>query len=418
MVGAGELCENAGSGFHSSGRAKHLSKKENFKFEYSALESVSVGHAAAPRLLELVNRMQAQRVMLVASRTLSTGTDLIEQLRGALGVRCAAVFHAVRAHTPRADVLVGLQQARQCQADLLVSVGGGSIIDACKVIQLGLEMNVQNEFELLQFAQFADGSRGARAGDYTALPAVPVLRQIAIPTTLSGAEHSCNAGVTDTEKGLKEGYRAPSLYPLHIIYDPALSLHTPTWLWLSTAIRSLDHAVEGYCSADANPYLEGHFLHALVLFAQSLPRMVEDPDSLPARSLNQQATWLACCGLGNVGHGASHGIGYLLGAVCGVPHGYTSCVMLPAVLDWNRSVNGERQQAIARALGHPHKGAGAAVKQLVSGLGLPTTLREVGVHRSQLGKIATLACKHPVVRRNPRSIESEEDVMEVLELAW
>ena len=137
-----------------------------------------------------------------------------------------------------------------------------------------------------------------------------------------------------------------------------------------------------------------------------------------ARNLNQQAVWLACCGLGKVAHGASHGIGYLLGAVCGVPHGYTSCIMLPAVLHWNAEINGQRQSAIAEALGRKDGDAATAVRLLVRRLGLPGSLQEVGVKREQLEKIASLASRHPVVRRNPRPVTSPEHVMAMLQLAW
>jgi maleylacetate reductase len=343
---------------------------------------------------------------------------VIETIRAGLGQKFVGLCQEIRAHTPRVDVLNALHQVRASDADLLVSVGGGSIIDATKAVQLAVEAKVENETELLRFAQFADGRRGDRAGDYSLLTGSSGLPQIAIPTTLSGAEHSNNAGVTDTEKGLKEGYRAPSLYPRHIIYDPALAVKTPQWLWLSTAIRSLDHAIEGYCSADTTPYHDGHFLHAMRLFAESLPMVRDNPEDLLPRSLNQQAVWLACCGLGKVGHGASHGIGYLLGAVCGVPHGYTSCVMLPAVLRWNAVANGERQQAIAQALGAQNQDASTAVASLVASLGLPGSLRAVGVKEQQLEKIADLASRHPVVRRNPRSISNPAQVMELLKMAW
>ena len=239
-----------------------------------------------------------------------------------------------------------------------------------------------------------------------------------MPTTLSGAEFSNNAGVLDTERSAKEGYRAPGLCPQVIVYDPNLAQHTPQWLWLSTAIRSLDHAVEGYCSADTTPYYDGHFLHAMRLFKESLPACLRDESDAEARSLNQHAVWLACCGLGSVSHGASHGIGYILGSYCSVPHGYTSCVMLPAVLAWNESVLGSRQDDIATALGMPDATAAEAVATLIAELGLPKTLADVGVKEEQLDEIATRAIRHPVVRRNPRPLEKAEQVMEILELAW
>lgn len=388
------------------------------RFNYSKLETVIQGGDAVSNLVEQVNSRGSQRVFLLAARSLERGSPIIEQVSRALGHKLVKVFTGVSAHTPRPAVLEAIRLARTYPTDLLVTIGGGSVIDAAKTVQLALQQNLQSELQLLDYAQFADGSRGSKAGDFSLFSEPSTLRQIAIPTTLSGAEFSNNAGVMEPVKALKEGYRGPDLCPQAIIYDPLLSRSTPQWLWLSTAIRSLDHAIEGYCSDDAHGFLQGHFLHAIRLFAESLPLTHKNPHDLAARSLSQQAVWLACCGLGQVHHGASHGIGYILGSVCGVPHGYTSCVMLPAVLQWNNESNRDRQKNIAEALGTADLSAGQAVRQLVASLQLPQSLQDVDVSRDQLPRIATLASQHPVVKRNPRAIHGADDVLEILELAW
>ncbi|HAJ76048.1 MAG TPA: hypothetical protein DCM64_06290 [Gammaproteobacteria bacterium] len=396
------------------------------EFNYSALDTVITGESVLTALPRLVNRMGVERVLLVASASLATHTNQFAELQERLGTRCAGLFDSISAHTPRDEVLVALQAARDVDADLLVSLGGGSIIDACKVIQLAIDQDIHSEEALLEYAQRSDGSRGSKAGDYSLFSEHSKIRQIAVPTTLSGAEFSNNAGVLDRSRSAKEGYRGTDLCPQCIIYDPGLAVHTPQWLWLSTAIRSLDHAIEGFCSPETNPFLDGHFLHAMKLFAESLPLTSADPENQQARTLNQQAVWLACCGLGTVAHGASHGIGYILGSLCGVPHGHTSCVMLPAVLQWNAEQFADLQKPIIQALGNSGNGseqasetrAGAAVKSLIGNLGLPTTLKQVGVKPDQLDEIAARAIQHPVVRRNPRKLESAEQVREILELAW
>ena len=388
-----------------------------FQFHYAELETVSVGESMNLTLPALVEKYEAQRVFILASGSLSRATNQFAELQATLGGRCAGVFDEIGAHSPREHVLQALTAARAVNADLLVTIGGGSIIDAGKVVQLALDQNIESEAQLLEYAQFSDGSRGSKAGDLSLFRNPSRVRQIAVPTTLSGAEFSNNAGVLDTTKSMKEGYRGTDLCPRAIIYDPELALHTPEWLWLSTAIRSLDHAIEGYCSADSHAFLDAHFLHAMRLFAQSLPVTKQNLQNIQSRSVNQQAVWLACCGLGSVAHGASHGIGYILGSLCGVPHGHTSCVMLPAVLEWNSPHNAERQAVIAEALGRPGDSAATAVRDLVTALGLPTTLQEVGVGNDQLPEIARRAIKHPVVRKNPRQLDSELQVLEILKLA-
>ena len=392
------------------------------QFKYKALDSVSLGAPAGLGVAGAVKKAGSRRVLLVGSSSLAAQTDNFASIKRAVEATGKNVelqpFCKIRAHTPREDVLEAIALANDFGADLLVSVGGGSVIDACKVVQLALDRGLNSAEDLLEYAQSSDGSRGAKAGDMTVFRCPSKIRQIAIPTTLSGAEFSNNAGVLNTEKSIKEGYRGLDLCPKEILYDPQLATLTPQWLWLSTAIRSLDHAVEGYCSKDAHPFVQGHFLHAMKLFAESLPKTKADPLDLHARSLNQQAVWLACVGLGDISHGASHGIGYILGSLCGVPHGYTSCVMLPAVLEWNSKKCFQQQLPIAAALGCPEMSASHAVKNLIASLGLPTTLREVGVQESQLAEIAARSLTHPVVRNNPRTINAKQDIEEVLQLAW
>jgi len=197
-----------------------------------------------------------------------------------------------------------------------------------------------------------------------------------------------------------------------------MSQLTPPWLWLSTAIRSLDHAIEGYCSADAFPFLQGQYLHAMRILANSLPAVYRNPDDLLARNLNQQAVWAAGCALGKVRHGASHGIGYVLGTQCGVPHGYTSCVMLPAVLAWNEPTNRAQQEVIAEAMGFRPGNLAGSLRDWLGSMQLPVSLPQVGVRRDQLPLLARAAARHTVVRNNPRPIGSERDVLAILELAW
>lgn len=391
-------------------------------FEYSALKSVTSGLPADSALAEAISKTGSKRVLLLGSATLAAATDNFAAIKQAVKAQDPDLemesFCKIRAHTPREDVLAAIKLACEFDADLLVAVGGGSIIDACKVVQLALDQNLRCAAELTEYAQGSDGTKGSKAGDMSLFAKPSVIRQIAVPTTLSGAEFSNNAGVLNTQTSSKEGYKGIDLCPRDIIYDPYLARRTPQWLWLSTAIRSLDHAVEGYCSPDAHPFLQGHFLHAMKLFAESLPLVKKEPDNVSARSLNQQAVWLACCGLGTVSHGASHGIGYILGSFCGVPHGLTSCVMLPAVLEWNAKNFSDQQIPIANAIGRPELSASEAVKALVSGLGLPVTLKEVGVKEDQLHEIAQRAFEHPVVQKNPRPIDSMDSVEEILRLAW
>ena len=115
--------------------------------------------------------------------------------------------------------------------------------------------------------------------------------------------------------------------------------------------------------------------------------------------------------------GASHGIGHVLGGTCGVPHGHTSCVMLPAVLNWNAEANPQAQARVSEALGRPGEPASDVVDELVRALGLPRSLTEVGVARAQFDVVARNAMHDRYIHTNPRTIRGPEDVLEILELA-
>jgi alcohol dehydrogenase class IV len=304
-------------------------------------------------------------------------------------------------------VIAAADAVRAAHPDLILTVGGGTPIDTVKIVQLVLAHGVGRPEELERL----------RAPELKEAKPSPV-RQVAIPTTLSGAEFSNLGGGTDPRTRIKHSFMGADIGARAVILDPAITLHTPEWLWLSTGIRGVDHAVEALCSVDAHPYCDGLALHALRLFAEGLPRTKASPQDLAARLLCQQASWLAASTIARVNYGASHGIGHALGGTADVPHGHTSCIMLPHVMRYNEPANADKQKLIAEALGQPKKSAADAVATLVAALGQPSTLREAGVKREQLPAVAAAAIKNRWVLANPQPIRSEQDVMRLLEAAW
>jgi maleylacetate reductase len=246
----------------------------------------------------------------------------------------------------------------------------------------------------------------------------PTVRQVSVPTTLSGGEFSAIAGVTDERTNVKELLRHPRVMPSAVVLDPAITVHTPEWLWLSTGIRAVDHCVEGVCSKEANAFGDAQALKGLALLSGGLPRVRAEPKDLAARLDCQMGTWLSMGPLASgVPMGASHGIGYVLGAEFGVPHGHTSCVMLPAVMRWNKPANADRQALISAAMSQATIDAGDALDSLIRGLGLPRSLGAVKIGRESFERIAVQAMATPWVPRNPRPIDGPAQVREILELA-
>jgi maleylacetate reductase len=218
---------------------------------------------------------------------------------------------------------------------------------------------------------------------------------------------------------VKESYLHPLMMPRSVILDPDATVHTPEWLFLSTGIRAVDHAVEDICSINPQPLSDGTSLHALRLLSRGLRAVKADPGDLEARLDCQLGSWMSIMGSQNgVQKGASHGIGHVLGGTADVPHGYTSCVMLPTVLRFNEPVNAERQAWVAEALGRPGEKAADAVAALVADLGLPGTLRDVGVRPDQLDRIAAESMHDRWVHTNPRGIAGPADVRALLDAAW
>ncbi|MEQ1754620.1 MAG: iron-containing alcohol dehydrogenase [Micropepsaceae bacterium] len=368
-------------------------------------ERIYFGHSVRDALGLEVDRLGAQRVFLAASKTLRRETGAISLLVTTLGAKCVGIFDGIAEHSKLDGVAAAAAAAQASKADLLVGVGGGSIIDGLKIVQLALANNVTSVNDILAL-------RKART-----IP-LHAIRQIAIPTTLSGAEVTPAGGGTDSGRGVKIGFIDPQLVPRSVIYDPAMGALTAEWLWLSSAIRGVDHCCEGILARNANPVADAGLLHALKLFSTTLRRTKTVPGDPFARSSSQIASYLACTSSIRAGSGASHGIGYILGGRYGVHHGYASCIMLPHVLRWNSPSTEDRQKLISIAMNRPDLSAGDAVAGLVSDLGLPTRLRDVGIAEKDLGAIAAEAATHPVVLSNPRPITRTEDVLEIVTSAW
>ena len=377
---------------------------------FGHMEEVVFGKPAAEAVAEQVQRLDAQRVFLMVSGTLNRETDEIEKVRRALGNKCVGTFDNMPPHTPRSAVLAAAAQARAAGADLIVTVGGGSITDGAKAVQLCLANDVTT-------VEGLDALHPVGAAPPPGCKA-PTVRQISVPTTLSAGEFSGIAGVTHEGTRVKELFRHPLTIPRVVILDPALTVHTPEWLFLSTGIRAVDHCVEGFCSLEAHPYADAQALRGLSLLTRGLKAVKADPGDLQARMDCQLGSWLSMAPIASgVPMGASHGIGYVLGAVFDVPHGHTSCIMLPFVMKWNKSHNANKQAEIAAAMGAPGKDAGDVLDTFIGGLGMPRSLGAVNVKPEHFTRISEQAMGTPWIPRNPRPIPTPAEVREILVLA-
>ncbi|HVY88489.1 MAG TPA: iron-containing alcohol dehydrogenase [Hyphomonadaceae bacterium] len=375
-------------------------------------DAVVYGREAAEAVIDLARRYGAKRLMVMTTRSLGGPEGPAVKLAEDLGILNAGLFDQIASHSPRADVIAGAAAAREANADMLVAFGGGSVIDATKLMQLCLWGGFTRTDQLGPYRL----GKGEGRKDPASIPSG--IRMIAVPTTLSAAEFTPIAGVTDGEKKVKEAFTHPDMAPKAVVLDPAVTVDTPAKLWFSTGIKAVDHAVEQLCNLERAPMGDLVAAEGLRLLARGLRACKRDPSNLEARAQCQHGMWMAISGSASGrGMGASHAIGHTLGGSYGVPHGVTSCITLHAVLEWNKAYGADRQLLVSRLMGKRRLPASVAVRDLVVYLGLPWRLSEVLIGRSHFEAIAEHTMHDRSIRTNPRPITKASDIVEILELA-
>ncbi|HET7405203.1 MAG TPA: iron-containing alcohol dehydrogenase [Candidatus Bathyarchaeia archaeon] len=353
------------------------------------MERVHFGVNCIARLGEELDRLGSERPFVVTGRTIADETSLVDQIEHAAGRKLAGVFGKIRQHTPESDIRSAINQAKSSRADSLISLGGGSPIDATKIVVKELSQNFKET----------------------------ALAHVAVPTTLSAAEFSHSAGVTDEKLNRKTGFRDLRMVPRIIFLDPVLTKPTPAWLWASTGVRSLDHAVEAVLSDRHQPYVDTLALEAIRLLFQNLKPSSDDSSDLNSRGACQSAAWMSYAGALSVGTGVSHAIGRVIGATWGIPHGITSCLTLAEVMRSQARQKPDRLIPIALAEGKSIEGvsggsaalsAADGVAELVSQLGLSKRLRDYKIEKKDLPRIA----------EQVGAIEGRDFVLDILEKIW
>src|SRR6266852_2350762 len=379
-------------------------------YQYPTMESVIYGKPAAEALREEAERLGAKRVYLVVSRTLNTTTEEIEHIRKALGDRHAGTFDGVPQHTTREVVVNVARQAKDAKADLVAAIGGGSVVDAAKIVLMCMEHEIFEQDGLDGYETTPE----QRFGQFR----MPKVRMIAIPSTLSGGEYNSGSLVTDTRRKLKQIFSHRMMMPLSIILDPAITKYTPEKLWLGSGTRAMDHGIEAICSIRSNVLVNTVCLQGLRYLHDGLLRTKENPNDAEARLSCQLGSWLSAFGLqARVPMGASHAIGHVLGGTCDVPHYFCTAVMMPSVLRYNKPATREAQKSIAAALRAPELEASDAFAAFIGKLGLPRKLSDVGVSEDKFRLIGENAMLSIFTRSNPQPIREPADVVEILRLA-
>jgi alcohol dehydrogenase class IV len=377
--------------------------------------AVEFGDGALTRLTQAVSRSGAKRVLVVTGATLSR-SRLLQQLRSLLGTD-STVYAGVKQHAPYDCMAAGARVAKECGADMLISLGGGSATDVAKGIRLAIAQAQAGEYE----AFFERCSERAAVSAQFSFDK-PMLPHIAVPTTLSGSEFSGAIGATDIRTGRKFAIVDRILLPQLVILDPRATLETPAPLWVSGALKVLSDAFEEICSPRSLPFVDALALHAIRLIDTHLLDAALTPANLHSRAMLQHATWMSQSVKGHTGLGIVCALRHQIGALFGVPHGTASCIAFAAGLGFNRPLVDERLAIIAPALGISASDVSSAAdavlrrgQELIRAAGMPTSLHQVGVSEARLGELADAVMHDRQLRNNPRQVHSVQEIHQLLQ---
>ena len=380
---------------------------------FSQMERVHWGRPISDVLPNEVEITQARRVFVVTNRSLSKTAALAAVVQLLAG-RFVGMYAEVTAHAPRECAIAGAAAAMAVDADLLIAIGGGSVIDASKAMLMCMRHGYTSTDQLEPHANVRTSDLGHAPDDANLWR-----RVIAVPTTLSAAEFSPSAGLTDPARGLKQAFSHPMQMPQAVILDPGMTSATPLPLLKATGMKALDHAAERMTSIAANPYSDAVSELALRLLGEGLTQIDLRPDDSDLRAKLQYGMFMSMCGSSaGVAVNVSHAIGHVLGGHSAVPHGQTTGLILPAVLRWNRAATVEAQTRISAALDGPPGDGSAAVSNLAERLSLPTRLRDVGIANDEIPELARKTIHEALLANSRIKVTQASQIEEILQSAW
>lgn len=294
--------------------------------------------------------------------------------------------------------------AREEKMDVVIGLGGGSVLDAAKAAA-GIALTAKSVRDFLE---------GEEKMVSLGLPFV------AIPTTAgTGSEVTQNSVITNREKKTKSSFRSSYLVARLAIVDPVLTITAPPLLTATTGLDTLTHLLEGYVSIRAWSLTDGLAIYGMELVARNLARAVKKGDDLIAREGMAMASLIGGLVLSNSALGAVHGLAHPLTARYGISHGMVNGILLSYVMEYNSGVCSEKFARIAQIFGEepsPQK-AVESVRNLTEKIGIPLHLREAVAKEIDLPLVAREALPTGSTRYNPRPLE-EADLITILKNAY
>lgn len=303
-----------------------------------------------------------------------------------------------------------MQKATPFMPDIVIGIGGGSVLDVAKLVAAQLE----SEQTLKDYV-----GNGLLKGRKKKLICVPA-------TSGTGSEVSPNAILVDEGDNQKKGIISPFLIPDIVYIDPLLTMSVPPAITAATGLDALTHCLEAYTNKFAQPFIDMYAYKGMELIAANLVRAVKNSNHVDAKTQVAMGSLLGGFCLGPVNTAGVHALSYPLGSMYHLSHGLSNALLLPFIMEYNVAATPERYADVAVALGCERstdvvttaKAGVEKIRDIIAACGIPSTLKEVGVKEETIPQMAADAMKvQRLLKNNPRLIE-ERDAIEIYKKAF
>jgi maleylacetate reductase len=345
----------------------------SLRFTYEVLPSRIVFRSGALDELAVETARLGSRALVIS--TLGQ-RRLAERCVELLGGKAVGVYDKAKMHTPGPAVREACAEALRVQADVCIAVGGGSTIGLAKAIAFHHKL--------------------------------PIL---AVPTTYSGSEVTSIWGYT--EEGIKHVAKDAHVMPRTVIYDPLLTLNLPPSISGPSGVNAIAHCVEALYAEAANPLVSIMAEEGIRALGRSLPKVVNDPRDVAARTDALYGAWLGGCVLNAVGMALHHKLCHVLGGAFNLPHAETHTIVLPHAVAYNTAAAPEAMRRVASALGAEN--AAQALFDLNLSIGAWVALKDIGMPEDGIERAVELATKTPFY--NPAPVRAD-GIRQLLKNAW
>lgn len=341
--------------------------------------------------------------ILVTGKSGFRRTTNMDRIFGSLhsqGIR-GTLFDEVEPEPSIDTVEAGLCLAREINAEMVIGIGGGSVLDVAKAIA-GLVNEPSSTYEVF------DGAKVLTSG----------IHFVAVPTTAgTGAEATTNSVLTNTRTEVKQSIRDDSFLARLIMLDPELTLTLPQTITAHSGMDALTQAIESYTSVNATEFTDTFSLRATELVGYNILDAYDDGQDLVARERLLLGSFLAGVALANARLGAVHGLAHPVGAKYKLPHGLVCAILLPYVIEFNMEVAACKYSRLEQTL-CGHTNGGKALRDFICDLnakmGIPENLAEIGLQETDIPEIAERSLSSGSLRANPREA-TYDDLVQILQ---